>query len=168
MIRVLAGLAAWLGGTALAVSLAWLGAGLVVHAATASPSLPPAATVPPSPLAAAAPTISVSIAPPADVSAPASRKPRPSPAPRPPQSRTPTPAPTPSGTVRSYALDGGQVTLTLTATSASLVTAVPEAGFAVQTWSGTDWLRVDFSSGNQVSSLIAAWNGTPPSVTITN
>jgi hypothetical protein len=41
------------------------------------------------------------------------------------------------------------------------------AGFAVQTWSGPDWLRVDFSSGSQVSSLIASWNGHPPSVVVT-
>jgi hypothetical protein len=65
-------------------------------------------------------------------------------------------------------LAGGQVTLLLTGDSARLVSAVPDAGFAVQTWSAPGWLRVDFSSGAQVSSLIASWNGHPPSVVTTN
>jgi hypothetical protein len=63
---------------------------------------------------------------------------------------------------------GGRVTLVLTQGSARLATAVPDAGFAVQTWSGPGWLRVDFSSGVNVSSLIASWNGHPPSVVVTN
>jgi hypothetical protein len=49
-----------------------------------------------------------------------------------------------------------------------LVTAVPDAGYSVQTWSGTGWLRVDFSSGPQVSSLIASWYQHAPTVTVTN
>jgi hypothetical protein len=48
------------------------------------------------------------------------------------------------------------------------VTAVPSGGFSVQTWSAPGWLRVDFSSGQRVSSLIASWNGHPPSVVVTN
>ena len=52
--------------------------------------------------------------------------------------------------------------------SAALVTATPDAGFSVQTWSGTDWLRVDFSSGTQVSSLIASWYQHAPTVTVEN
>ena len=49
--------------------------------------------------------------------------------------------------MRSYTLAGGRVALHVTADSAELVTAMPDSGFSVQTWSGTDWLRVDFSSG---------------------
>jgi hypothetical protein len=63
---------------------------------------------------------------------------------------------------------GGRVTLVLTKNSARLATAVPDSGFAVQTWSAKGWLRVDFSSGVHVSSLIASWNGHPPSVVVTN
>jgi hypothetical protein len=74
----------------------------------------------------------------------------------------------PDGTPRSYTLAGGQVTLLLTGKSARLVTAVPSGGFSVQTWSAPGWLRVDFSSGQRVSSLIASWNGHPPSVVVTN
>ena len=44
----------------------------------------------------------------------------------------------------------------------------PDSGFSVQTWSGTDWLRVDFSSGAQVSSLIASWYQHAPTVTVEN
>jgi hypothetical protein len=156
MARVLTGLAAWLGGTAAAVCLVWLGAGLVVRNTTTGPAGP------------AVPV--VSIAPPASTARAASAGP---PSARPSASAAaspggPAPAPSPAGTPRSYTLDGGQVTLLLTGDSARLVTAVPEAGFAVQTWSAPGWLRVDFSSGPHVSSLIASWNGHPPSVVTTN
>jgi len=70
--------------------------------------------------------------------------------------------------VRDYAMTGGRVTLQVTGDSVQLVTAVPDPGYAVQTWSGTDWLRVDFSSGSQVSSLIASWYQHAPAVTVTN
>jgi hypothetical protein len=63
---------------------------------------------------------------------------------------------------------GGRVTLDVSASSVQLVTAVPDTGFSVQTWSGTGWLRVDFSSGAQVSSLIADWFQQAPVITITN
>ena len=52
--------------------------------------------------------------------------------------------------------------------SVALVTAMPDSGFSVETWSGTDWLRVDFSSGAQVSSLIASWYQHAPTVTVEN
>ncbi len=92
--------------------------------------------------------------------------PRPSPS----APATASPAATaPAGsTLRGYTLTGGRVTLQLTGTSAKLVSAVPDDGYSVQTWSAAGWLRVDFSSGPQVSSLIASWNGHAPSVTVTN
>jgi hypothetical protein len=160
MVRVLAALAAWLGGTALAVCLAWFGAGMVVRNTTASPGLPVITALPPAVSVTAAPA-----PPPPAPGGPAARSPSPAASPSARPSRT---AAAPAGTVRSYMLDGGQVTLLMTAGSAKLVTAVPAAGFAVQTWSGPDWLRVDFSAGTQVSTLIASWNGTAPSVTVTN
>jgi hypothetical protein len=70
--------------------------------------------------------------------------------------------------MRAYALAGGQVTLDLASGSVQLVTAVPAAGYSVQTWSGTGWLRVDFSSGPRVSSLIASWYEHAPAITVTN
>jgi hypothetical protein len=73
-----------------------------------------------------------------------------------------------TGSAQAYTLTGGRVTLAVTPTSVQLVTAVPDAGYAVQTWSGTGWLRVDFSSGPQVSSLIASWYEHTPTITVTN
>jgi hypothetical protein len=70
--------------------------------------------------------------------------------------------------VRTYALTGGSITLDVTSGSVQLVTAVPGVGYSVQTWSGTDWLRVDFSAGPQVSSLIASWYEQNPTITVTN
>jgi hypothetical protein len=55
-----------------------------------------------------------------------------------------------------------------TVISVQLVTAVPDVGYSVQTWSGTGWLRVNFSSGPQVSSLIASWYEHAPAITVTN
>ncbi|HEX3489046.1 MAG TPA: hypothetical protein VHU92_06870 [Streptosporangiaceae bacterium] len=168
MARALAAVAVWLGGTAAAVCLAWFGAGLVVRDTTASPADPavPVATVAPSasssrPVSSARPQHTDRARPPSFTSDPAAPR-------RPVRTRSPSPAPSASGTSRSYLLAGGQVTLLLTGDSARLVTAVPDAGFAVQRWSGPDWLRVDFTSGARVSSLIASWNGHPPSIVTTN
>jgi hypothetical protein len=165
MIRVLGGLAAWVGGTAAAVGLAWFGAGMVVRNTTASPVAPVIRAAVPAGSAGAAAPPSPAPAPPV---APSPVRPAPVPVSAAPVSRRPAPAPSLSGQARSYSLAGGRVTLLVTADSAQLVTAVPDAGFTVQNWSGPDWLRVDFSSGTQVSSLIASWNGHAPSVTVTN
>jgi hypothetical protein len=172
MARALAAVAAWLGGTAAAVCLAWFGAGLVVRDTTASPADPavPVTTVAP-PASSSRPASSARpqhtdrarsrARPHSSTSDPAAPR-------RPVRTHSPSPAPSASGTSRSYLLAGGQVTLLLTGDSARLVTAVPDAGFAVQRWSGPDWLRVDFTSGARVSSLIASWNGHPPSIVTTN
>ena len=77
-------------------------------------------------------------------------------------------AASPAGDIKAYTLTGGRVTLDMTNGNVQLVTAVPGAGYSVQTWSGTGWLRVDFSSGPQVSSLIASWYQHAPTVTVTN
>jgi hypothetical protein len=70
--------------------------------------------------------------------------------------------------VHAYVLAGGRVTLDVAPGSVQLVTAVPDAGYSMRTWSGTDWLRVDFSLGTQVSSLIASWYEHAPTITVTN
>ena len=72
------------------------------------------------------------------------------------------------GNLTGSKVTGGNVTLAMTSSSVQLVTAVPDAGYSVQTWSGTGWLRVDFSMGAQVSSLIASWYQHAPTVTVTN
>jgi hypothetical protein len=68
--------------------------------------------------------------------------------------------------VRSYALTGGRVTLLIARTSVRLVAATPVSGFSVQTWSAAGWLRVDFTQGSGVSSLIATWNSGTATVQI--
>jgi hypothetical protein len=177
MTRVLTGLAAWLAGTALAVCLAWFGANMVVRDAGVSPGVQVIDADPPAPSAVP------SVAPPTPPAPPTSLAPG-TPAPSDParsaaasspsssatSSATPsaTSSTTAAGSVRSYTLAGGRVALLVSGDSASLMTAVPDSGFSVQTWSGTDWLRVDFSSGAQVSSLIASWYEHTATVTVTN
>lgn len=165
--RLVKGALAWLAGTAVAVTLAWLGAGVVLRNAVADgPQVPVLGTATPTPSG----TASVPAPPPARSPSPgASGHGAPSPS-APPAAGSPAPArpapASPPGTVHSYVLTGGRVTLLFANASAQLVTATPAAGFAVQTWSAAGWLRVDFSAGSVVSSLIATWNGHAPSVQI--
>jgi hypothetical protein len=186
MMRVMAGLAAWAAGTVVAVSIAWFGANVVVSNAGVGPGIPVvnAAVLPPS--ATSGPVVTPPVVVPSSRSAPSSSSPaaKRTPAGRAVTSETPasvggTPAPssgadpspsatTSAGDVHAYALTGGTVTLNLANNAVQLVTAVPEAGYSVQTWSGTGWLRVDFSSGTQVSSLIASWYEHAPTITVTN
>jgi hypothetical protein len=171
MTRALTGLAAWLAGTALAVGLAWFGANMVVRDAGMSPGVPVINVAPASPTAQP-PTPPASPAPPSSPAPAATASPAASQPGRSAATSSSSPSATPSdsaaGTVRSYTLAGGRVALDVSGDSATLVTAMPDAGFSVQTWSGTDWLRVDFSSGVQVSSLIASWYQHAPTVTVEN
>lgn len=208
MMRVMAGVAAWAAGTAVAVSIAWFGANVVVRNAGVEPGMPVinAAVQPPS--ASPTPVVTPPVVVPASGSAPSSGSATPArkPAGHPgtanwtaasaggistpaggtfaPAGRTSAPAggtSTPAGTadsspsaapsadpVHAYTLTGGTVTLDLANGAVQLVTAVPDNGYSVQTWSGTDWLRVDFSSGTAVSSLIASWYEHAPEITVTN
>jgi hypothetical protein len=171
MTRALTGLAAWVAGTALAVGLAWFGANMVVRDAGMSPGVQVinVAPAPPPTIAPASPSLPASSAAgtPGASGSPAASQPGRSAA-----TSSPSPSTTPSGaaagTVHSYTLAGGRVALDVSGDSAALVTAMPDSGFSVQTWSGTDWLRVDFSSGAQVSSLIASWYQHAPTVTVEN
>jgi hypothetical protein len=179
MVRIMAALAAWTAGTAIATAITWFGANVVLRDAGAGPEMP---VVNAAVLPAATPAVSVESpvgpgapspgAPPqaggparASVSAGVSVSPPSSSASAGPSSLA---SPSPAGSAHAYTLTGGRVTLAETPTSVQLVTAVPDAGYAVQTWSGTGWLRVDFSSGPQVSSLIASWYEHAPTITIEN
>jgi hypothetical protein len=176
MVRVMAGLAAWAAGTVIAVCVAWFGANVVVRNAGVGPGMPvinaaaapssaapsPAATPPATvgPTGSAASGRAGTITPVRGTSAsPARTGPSPS---------ATAPASPAAAGVRAYTLAGGRVTLDVTNSSVQLVTAVPDVGYSVQTWSGTGWLRVDFSSGPQVSSLIASWYQHAPAITVTN
>jgi hypothetical protein len=176
MVRLVVGLTAWVAGTAIAVSVAWLGANVVVRNAGVGPGMPVInAAVLPS--AAASGAAASGAATPAAVITPAagagSTSPRqavatPAAGATGPSPSASAPASSSAGDVRAYGLTGGNVTLEVTTDTAQLVTAVPDAGYSVMTWSGTGWLRVDFSSGAQVSSLIASWYQHAPTVTVEN
>jgi hypothetical protein len=139
----------------MAVTLAWLGAQVVLRDAVTGGQQAPV-------LGAGTPASDPAGPPSPDPRGSASPSGRPSPG-------IPSPAPGParstgSAVVRSYALTGGHVTLLVAATSVQLVAATPAPGFSVQTWSAAGWLRVDFSEGPDVSSLIATWNSGTPTV----
>jgi Divergent InlB B-repeat domain len=207
MMRVMAGVAAWAAGTAVAVSIAWFGANVVVRNAGVEPGMPVinAAVLPAS--VSPTPVVTPPVVVPSSGSASSSGRATPARTPAghsaaanwtraaggisTPAGETPAPAggaSTPAGEtsapagaadsspsaapsadpVHAYALTGGTVTLDLANGAVQLVTAVPDNGYSVQTWSGTDWLRVDFSSGTAVSSLIASWYEHAPTITVTN
>jgi hypothetical protein len=180
MVRVMAGLAAWAAGTVIAVCVAWFGANVVVRNAGVGPGMPVinAAVLSPSAMPSPAAVPPAVVAP---TGSAASGRAQGTPAGRTaakgtsasPGGTDPSPSATasaspPVGDVRAYTLTGGHVTLDVTRSSVELVTAVPDVGYSVQTWSGTGWLRVDFSAGPQVSSLIASWYEHAPAITVTN
>jgi hypothetical protein len=148
---------AWAAGTAIAVTLAWLGAQVVLRDAVTGGQQAPV-------LGAGAPPSRPAPPPAPDPRASASPSGRPSPGAPGAVSPAPAPSSRPSGAVRSYSLTGGHVTLLVAAASVQLVAATPAAGFSVQTWSSAGWLRVDFSEGSDVGSLIATWNSGAPTV----
>jgi hypothetical protein len=158
---------AWLCATAAAVGVSWLGVRTVVHDAVlmppelavpasqvltgTPPPTPPATSVPPTTPSSVRPTTTV---PPTTTTATTTGQP----------TTTATPKPPVNTNVHSYTVKGGQVVLSLGATSATLVSATPAEGYAVQVWQEDGWLRVDFSSSGGTSSVFATWNGHPPSV----
>ncbi|HXT92637.1 MAG TPA: hypothetical protein VN714_25665 [Trebonia sp.] len=174
MARFMVGLTAWAAGTVIAVCVAWFGANVVIRNAGVGPGIPvlnatvlPASAVPSPARTPPAGTQPTATAQPTATVQPAARATHESGGTAPSPSATPT-ASAAAGEVHAYALTGGNVTLDVVGDSVQLVTAVPSAGYSVQTWSGTGWLRVDFSSGPQVSSLIASWYLHAPTVTVTN
>ena len=178
MVRIVAALAAWAAGTAIATGITWFGANVVLRDAGPGPGMPVvnAAVLPAATPAVSGESPGVFGAPSAggparaSVSAGASVSSASSPASAAagPSSPGASASPSVAGSAQAYTLTGGRVTLAVTPTSVQLVTAVPDAGYAVQTWAGTGWLRVDFSSGPQVSSLIASWYEHTPTITVTN
>ncbi|WP_374223296.1 hypothetical protein [Streptomyces sp. F63] len=116
-------------------------------------------------------------APDAASSAPPERSPEPSGSGRKPGGGTPgTPAEPPGnpsspsggdgGEVKSYPVAGGRVVLDLGERSASLVSATPDAGWEMQVWEQTEWIRVNFTSGARTTSVFCTWNGHPPKVQV--
>jgi hypothetical protein len=84
-----------------------------------------------------------------------------------PPAGSPAPPATAVGEYQGYVLRGGQVVVQKSDSQASLVAAVPASGYETQTWKTDTWFRVDFVDGERVSSLIVAWNGHPPTASVT-
>jgi hypothetical protein len=154
MRRVMTYVMLWSGATTLAVLLVWFGARPVLHNAVFG--APPAQPV--IGRSAVSPPAASSSPPSGDSSTVAMSSPSPS-------ASVPVRAsPSPSARDRTYVVRGGRVVLSITNTAARLVSAIPDPGYAVQTWRGDQWLRVDFTKEDRTSGVIAAWNGHPPTV----
>ncbi|KDN85411.1 hypothetical protein [Kitasatospora cheerisanensis] len=168
-------LGAWTAATGAAVALSWLG----VHAVLADTVFEgPVALPPPTTASAAAParrrgdrSALVGLRPAGRLGHPA---PGPDPDPTPTRgqaspSRSTSAArrtPSPTGTVHSYILPGGRVALDLRAHDAELVSATPEAGWAMQVWHGDQWMRIVFSKDDRASQVYVTWNGYQPDVQV--
>ncbi|WP_345643893.1 hypothetical protein [Streptomyces tremellae] len=168
MRQALVPVVAWSLATGAAVTLSWWG----VHSVMAGTAYDPPRAVPltaagrtppptPPPLVPATRRPETFSPPPA--SAPPATRPAPPPSPSPPAGASASsPAPRPSVRLRSYEITGGRAVFSVTGTSASLVSATPEAGWQVQTWSQPEWVRVTFTRGTQESSVFYTWNGHAP------
>lgn len=154
---------AWLCATAAAVGVAWFGVRTVMQD-TAMPL--PQVSVPIGSISSGPPALpdpvgpTVTTDPPSTTTA-TTQAPRSTAGPT--TSSTTTP-PANSGNAQRYTMTGGQVVLDLSSSSATLVSATPANGYAVQDWLENGWLRVDFNAGGHTSTLIATWNGHPPAV----
>ncbi len=172
-------LGAWTAATGAAVALSWLGVHAVLvdtvfeqPVAVQLPSVASSKQVGP-----AGPTLP---APTPSSAPPSAAAPSPSPDPDPPAGATTATAAgssaparpsatarrssSPPSTLHSYPMLGGRVALDVRATEARLVSAVPEAGWSMQVWHGDQWLQVNFSKDDRVSTLMVSWNGTAPNV----
>ncbi|MBP0461462.1 hypothetical protein [Streptomyces montanisoli] len=172
MRQALVPVVAWSLATGAAVTLSWWG----VHSVMAGTAYDPPRAVP---IAAGA------TSPPPPPLVPATRRPR-SPSATPAGSHAPgrhgtsvpsrkpspsSPAPSPSatggqgsGTVKSYEIAGGRAVFDVSADAASLVSATPDAGWRMQTWTQPEWVRVTFTKGRRESSVFYTWNGHAPAV----
>ena len=174
-VRPLIVVAAWICATAAAVAVSWFGVRTVVRDAVmplpqlAVPADAVPGTAPPPPGISSAGTSSRPTTAPTGptVTAPTTTRSTGNASTRGGTSSNgaaPTTTTTATGTVQRYALKGGEVVLDLRQSDATLVSATPAEGYAVQQWQENGWLRVDFNAGNATSTLIATWNGHPPSV----
>ncbi|GDY53891.1 hypothetical protein SVIO_045140 [Streptomyces violaceusniger] len=71
-----------------------------------------------------------------------------------------------SGEVRSYPAKGGRAVFDIRAASADLVSATPDGGWQMQVWKQSEWIRVDFVSGADTTTIFCTWHDGPPQVRI--
>ncbi|WP_187356947.1 hypothetical protein [Actinomadura sp. CNU-125] len=134
--------APWVGVTALAVTLSWLGVRDVVRATVSERAAPP-------PIAGPVIRASPSDGPTAG-----------------PTARPDERASAPRGNVRSYAVQGGQAAMSLDGGEVRLVSATPNPGFDTRVTQSRGRLRVDFRADRRTSSIIASWRGHEPTIKV--
>ncbi len=169
---------AWLLATGAAVTLSWWGVHTVMAGTAYDPprALPIPDTAPErgSPAEVAPPQSSSTHRP----SEPSAARRTPS---RPPERRTPPavrkspkpPAPpsppagsSSSGRLKPVNTEAGRVLFSLEADSATLESATPNSGWAMQVWKNPSWIRVDFTAGSARLSVFCSWHDHPPLVEI--
>lgn len=167
---------AWFAATGAAVTLSWLG----VHTVMTGTAYDPPRALP----------IARSGTGDADPQASSTHRPKESPAPKPSPSgstseprgapsapdgaergsrdRSPAPSRSAGGSdgIKGYTVAGGQVVLDIGSASAEFVSATPAAGWTMQVWQQTEWIRVTFTHGNRSVSVFCTWNGHAPMVEI--
>ncbi|MGW4205466.1 hypothetical protein [Streptomyces sp. NPDC004726] len=82
--------------------------------------------------------------------------------PTPPSATPPAAKPSGNGNVKGYTVDGGRVVFDMGPTSAELASATPNAGWRMQVWTDTYWIRVAFMKDGREVSVFCTWNGHPP------
>ncbi|MET9449234.1 hypothetical protein [Streptomyces cinerochromogenes] len=166
MRRGLVHVLAWLLATGAAVTLSWWG----VHTVMAGTAYEPPRALPVTAAdtdtrdvtsASRAPAPSLTPTP-----SPSRARPAPTPTRTPARTRKPSPTATASGRVRSYDTDGGRAVFDLGASSATLVSATPGTGWAMQVWKTESWIRVEFSRGADRVSVFCTWHDGPPRVEV--
>ncbi|MFI0979568.1 hypothetical protein ACH4SP_21525 [Streptomyces sp. NPDC021093] len=159
---------AWLLATGAAVTFSWWGVHTVMAGTAYDPprALPiPGSPPEPGPTAQASRPRSSSTHRPSQSQTPSAKKPaspapgRRSPSSAPPASgsRTPSPPVKPSGAPRSVNTDAGRVVFSMGKDSATLVSATPASGWAMQVWKDPSWIRVEFTAGAARLSVFCTW-----------
>ncbi|MFD5554335.1 hypothetical protein ACFWIA_10900 [Streptomyces sp. NPDC127068] len=63
-----------------------------------------------------------------------------------------------SSNIKSYPTKGGRVVIDMAPTSAELVSSTPAPGWTMQVWEGDQWMRIDFSKGEERVTVSCTWH----------
>ena len=173
MRRGLLHVAAWSLATGAATTLSWWGVHAVLAGTAHDPprALPVTATEPSARASRSSASSTFRPAPssspvPSPAHTPGASPGRSAPAAPGPATSPARPSATPSRRIRSYDTAGGRVVFDLGASSASLVSAAPKAGWSMQVWKTPSWIRVEFGSGADRVSVFCIWHDGPPRVQV--
>ncbi|MFJ2741756.1 hypothetical protein ACIO3O_19075 [Streptomyces sp. NPDC087440] len=170
---------AWLLATGAAVTLSWWGVHTVMSGTAYDPprALPIPSTAPERGSLAEVATPQSSSThrpsePPATTRPPARPPERRDPAPdrpsdKPARQPAPPPSSPPSGRLKPVNTDAGRVVFSMGEDAAKLVSAVPNAGWAMQVWKNPSWIRVEYTAGAARLTVFCTWHDHPPMVEIT-